>query len=169
MRVPESVSHPLARQDDLIVRELPDEVLIYDLTRDKAHCLNHTAALIWRNCDGRTSVAELARRLAHESSVPLNERLVWFALKQLGKDHLLVEGVTIPSTQRHGLTRRQMIRALGLTAAVGLPLITSIIAPTPAQASYGLPSGACCSQGEQCQSGMCNTLSPGDCPTGRCA
>ena len=31
---------PVARQKDLIVRELSDEVLVYDLNTDKAHCLN---------------------------------------------------------------------------------------------------------------------------------
>ena len=31
---------PLARKDKLVVRELADEVLVYDLTRNKAFCLN---------------------------------------------------------------------------------------------------------------------------------
>ena len=38
---------PKARQEQLTVRELPDETVVYDLARHKAHCLNPTAALIW--------------------------------------------------------------------------------------------------------------------------
>ena len=39
---------PRARTSELIVKELPDETLVYDLANDKAHCLNHTAALVWK-------------------------------------------------------------------------------------------------------------------------
>jgi len=35
---------PKARQDKLIVRELPNETLLYDHVSAKAHCLNQTAA-----------------------------------------------------------------------------------------------------------------------------
>src|SRR6266571_4556339 len=36
---------PLARKEGLVVKEVSGEVLLYDLDRDKAHCLNQTAAL----------------------------------------------------------------------------------------------------------------------------
>ena len=52
---------PKKRKEGIIVKELPDEVLVYDLDRDKAHCLNHSAAAVWERCDGRTTVAEIAR------------------------------------------------------------------------------------------------------------
>ena len=51
---------PRARQIELHVEELPDETLVYDLERHKARCLNRTAALVWRHCDGQTGVAEVA-------------------------------------------------------------------------------------------------------------
>lgn len=51
---------PKARQSQLIVKDLPDEVLVYDLDRDKAHCLNHTAGMVWKNCDGKSNVTEIA-------------------------------------------------------------------------------------------------------------
>ena len=38
---------PRARQDELVVEELQDETLVYDLERHKARCLNRTAALVW--------------------------------------------------------------------------------------------------------------------------
>ena len=57
---------PCRREKDLIVRQLSDETLVYDLKRDKAHCLNPTAAAVWRHCDGRTSVSQLAALLRRE-------------------------------------------------------------------------------------------------------
>ncbi len=41
---------PRARQDELVVKELPDETLAYDLKRHKAHCLTRTAAQEWQHC-----------------------------------------------------------------------------------------------------------------------
>jgi len=37
-----SKNNPTARKTDIIVQELNDEVLIYDLQIDKAYCLNET-------------------------------------------------------------------------------------------------------------------------------
>src|ERR1700675_4268578 len=79
---------PLARREGLVIQELPDEVLIYDRERDKAHCLNQTAALVWKYCDGKTSVADMSRKLARElDSAPIDEKVIWYALDQLSEDH----------------------------------------------------------------------------------
>ncbi|MBV9278705.1 MAG: hypothetical protein JOZ41_01360, partial [Chloroflexi bacterium] len=43
---------PRARKNGLIVRELEDEVLVYDLERHRAHCLNRAAGLVWKHADG---------------------------------------------------------------------------------------------------------------------
>lgn len=51
---------PHARLDGLVITEVDNETLVYDMERDKAHCLNQTAALIWRRCDGKTTVREMA-------------------------------------------------------------------------------------------------------------
>ena len=55
---------PLAREEKLIVREMPGELLVYDLKSHKAHCLNQTAAFAWRHCDGQPGVPELAAMLS---------------------------------------------------------------------------------------------------------
>src|SRR2546421_471245 len=155
MRASEASAKPLARTDKLIIRELPDELLVYDEERDRAHCLNQTAAFIWRHCDGRTSVSELARKLARNSTAPVDEQLVWFALKQLNRDHLLAAEV-VPPAQMSGLTRRQVIRALGVTAAVAIPLVTTIIAPTVHAVVSCTPTGGPCTTGATCCNGVCN-------------
>ena len=76
---------PLARKSELVTREVAGELLIYDRTSDEAHCLNPTAALVWANCDGQTTIAELARLLEAELKAPVADEIVWFALAQLEK------------------------------------------------------------------------------------
>src|ERR1700674_441139 len=80
---------PLARKAGLVIQELPDEVLVYDLERDRAHCLNQTAAFVWQRCDGRTSTGEIARSLGQEVNAAVDEKVVWFAIDQLGRNHLM--------------------------------------------------------------------------------
>jgi len=94
-------SIPRARRDGLVIQELPDEVLVYDRERDKAHCLNQTAALVWKYCDGKTTVPTMARWLERDLNADtVDEKIVWYALGQLSKDHLLEESVAPPSLSR---------------------------------------------------------------------
>jgi len=148
-------SIPRARREGLVIQELPDEVLVYDRERDKAHCLNQTAALVWGYCDGKTTVPAMARRLERDlGTTSVDEKLVWYALDQLSRDHLLEETI-VPPTLLGGMTRRQMVQVLGVAAVVAIPLVTSIVAPTPAQAATCLPTGAACTISSQCCSGLC--------------
>lgn len=125
-------THPQARTEGLVVRELPDEVLVYDLERHKAHCLNQTAAAVWRNCDGETAPAEIGYRLATELGEPVDEDVVWLALDQLSGLQLLETPVVRPN----GLSRAQLVKRAGLVAAaIALPATASLVAPTAAQAA----------------------------------
>ena len=123
---------PLARKEGLVIQELPDEVLVYDLDRDRAHCLNETAAFVWQHCDGRTSANEIARALGKKVNTAVDEKVVLFALDQLGRNHLMATP-SVPPQLLAGLNRREMVRALGIAAAVAVPVVASIVAPTPAQ------------------------------------
>lgn len=146
---------PRARTEGLVIQELPDEVLVYDRNRDKAHCLNQTAALVWKYCDGKTTVPAIAKKIEQDLNTDsVDEKLVWYALDQLGKDHLLEDNV-VPASLMAGLSRREMVRVLGLAAVVAVPVVTSIVAPTPAQAATCLPSGSACTGSAQCCSGLC--------------
>lgn len=122
---------PLARQGDLAVQELPDEVLVYDLKKHKAHCLNVTAAFVWRHCDGLTTVSQMARLLKQEVGSPVDEEVVWYALDKLSKANLLEGQVDVPV--KDGLTRRRMIRRLG--AIVAVPTVVSLVAPMAVSAA----------------------------------
>ena len=145
---------PHARTDGLVVQELPDELLIYDLDRHKAHCLNHTAAVVWKRCDGRTPVRKMARSLERELNASFDEEIVRLALDQLGRSHLL-EGWAPDRAEPRMVSRREAMRKMGVAAAVALPLVTSIVAPKAADAATCLPSGAACTSNLQCCSTIC--------------
>ena len=121
---------PRARQDELVVEELQDETLVYDLERHKAHCLNRTSALVWQRCDGRTTVAEVAALLDRELKIPADEAVVWMALDRLDRVHLLKERVTLPADGAR-YTRREVLRTLRRVAGISLllPVIESIVSP----------------------------------------
>ena len=120
---------PAARKEGLVVKELPEEVLVYDLERHKAHCLNQPAAKIWKLCDGRRTLPEIARKLSDELGVPVDEEVVMFALEQLGTARLLEERIMRPRVNPP-ISRREVIKRLGQAAAVAVPLVTSLLAPT---------------------------------------
>ena len=144
---------PRRRADGLVIHALPDEVLVYDRERDQAHCLNQTAALVWRACDGSLSPARIAQQLTTQLDQTVSEDIVLLALARLDQFHLLEPAPSYQATLP-ALSRRQMVRTLGVAAAVALPVITSIVAPTPAQAATCIAPGQPCSPTILC----CSTL-----------
>jgi hypothetical protein len=147
------------RAHGLAIDDLPDEVLVYDLERHQAHCLNRSAALVWRALDGKSSPADIARRLSEEVDAAFTEDLVRLALCELEKRHLLAQPATMPA-QFAVLSRRQMVRRLGLAAAIAVPVVTSIVAPSAAEAATCIPSGSPCSPTVLCCT-VCNPVAPG--------
>ena len=153
---------PIARKNGLIVKEVADEVLVYDLDRNKAHCLNQAAALIWEHCDGKTSINEIAARVASATGLSADREIVLLALTQLRKSRLL-EGETAKVDSAPGLTRRDLIKRIGV-AAVAVPLVTSILAPT---ASATTSCGGFCMQSVDCPTACptCDTVASNKCIT----
>jgi hypothetical protein len=140
---------PARRTEGLVVTELVGELLVYDLEHHRAHCLNPAAAVVFRHCDGTRSVAELAALLESELGVPADPDCVWLALDGLGKARLLRQRVSRPP-EASRLSRRELVRRVGIAAL--LPAVTSVLAPTPAQAAatcvsscVGKPFGTPCS------------------------
>jgi hypothetical protein len=118
---------PKARSAGIITRDVDGELLIYDRTRDRAHCLNETAAAVWKICDGRTSIPELTSTVGKSRGSPVNEIIIQLALKQLSANHLLVERYE-SSSPPINFSRRALVRRLGVGVAL-LPLITSLNVP----------------------------------------
>jgi len=147
---------PRSRTDNLVIRELDDETLVYDTERDEAHCLNQTAALVWEQCDGKTTAAQAARSLQSKLDASVDADLVWLAVKQLQRFHLVESNGKSPSVSRRNLVLKYA------PAALALPVIMSISAPAPAGVSS-------CSHAQQ----PCGTLPccPGEnliCLSGTC-
>jgi hypothetical protein len=147
---------PQARRSGLIIQEVDSEILIYDQNTNKAHCLNQTAAKVWKYCDGETTLADACSALSRDLETPVDEKLIWYAVDQFAKDNLLEKDIEPPAFIIAGMNRRQMVRTLGLAAVVAVPLVTSIVAPTPVQAATCLPSGGVCTTSAQCCNGLCS-------------
>ncbi len=144
-RTEASATMPCARKDDLVISELDDETLVYDLERDEAHCLNQTAALVWKRCDGKTTVGEMASLLQKQLRGSVDVEIVWLALKQLQRSHLIDKSAASAAGLRSVSRRRLLLKYA--PAALALPVIMSIVAPTPA-------AGASCGgEGQACGSG----------------
>jgi hypothetical protein len=156
--------HPLphARANDIVIRELPDELLVYDLKNHKAHCLNKTAAAVWKYCDGKKSVAELALLVEKDLNTTVDEAAIWLAIERLSKANLLKKQVTVPAGSPR-LGRREAMRRLGLGSTLAVPVVLSILAPTAHAACTVLNNGSSCSSNAQCCSGCCSDTpgSPG--------
>lgn len=143
---------PMARQTGLVVQEMPDEVLVYDLDSNKAHCLNQSAAYVWKSCDGNNSVADIVRQFESSGGGSITEDFVWLAIDQLSENGLLEKEV---SPRFAGQSRRQVLKTIGLASVVALPIIASLVAPRNAFAnvSCGCPTGSsndCIAPGVNC-------------------
>lgn len=130
---------PKSRRDDLILQELPDELLVYDQKTHRAHCLNAPAASVFRLADGSRSVLEIARDAGASLGASLGEDVAWLALEELDANDLLETPLSrdVPHP-----TRREVLAvgAASGAAAVLLPMVLGITAPTPAYAASGMSS-----------------------------
>lgn len=159
-------SKPRARREEIVVQSLADELLVYDLKRHKAFCLNETAALIWKHCDGRTDISSLRNILEKEMGAPLDEEVIFFGLEQLNNHRLLLKD-SIAGQGKISPSRRAALKKVGAATLISLPAIISIIAPTAASAQTGLiteaqcnaaTDGRCCTNMARCMgnANMCN-------------
>ena len=157
-------NRPISRKDDLVVQELNGEVLIYDLRENKAFCLNETSALVWQSCDGSKTAGEIGKELG-------NEDMVWLALNDLKREKLVEHELTTPA-KFVGMSRREVVKSLGMSSMLALPMIAALVAPVAAQgaSNCGTPcntgpgdighSGCMAPGAEVC--GWCSTGTSGD-------
>ena len=149
--------YPLARTNGLVVQEVPNEVLVFDMETNEAHCLNETAAMVWKYCDGKTSVPQIAEILGENKDSGVNDDLVWLAIDQLNEHKLLEREV---ATKFAGQSRREVLRKIGLASMIALPIIASMAAPRSV-----LAQASCACNGP----GNCTNGSMPGCPTGSCS
>lgn len=145
---------PLARSKNLVVQQAENEVLVYDLNTNKAICLNETSALVWQNCDGKKSFLEIQKAVEKKFGELVTEDFIKFAVDQLKKENL-IENKDEIETGFNGLSRREVIKRVGFTSLVALPIISAILAPQAALAASNLANGQACTLSTQCASGCC--------------
>lgn len=144
------IQKPKARTSNILEQDLLDEIIIYDSNTDKAFCFNKTLYLVWKSADGTKTITELANILSEKLNTPPNEDLVWLAIDELRKGNLMAaDDVTLPRFSP--TSRREAIRKIGITTALAIPILTSIVAPDPARAAS---PGACVPYSSLCVFGV---------------
>jgi hypothetical protein len=91
---------------------------------------------VYNNADGATSVGELATRLNASLGTPNDEAVARLALAELSRIHLVTR-----AGADDAVTRRLVVRRLGV--ALALPLVTSLLVPAAAaaQSKFGDANG----------------------------
>ena len=125
--------NPIAKRDGLLVEKIGEEIVVLDQSRNRAHRLNRTMAVVWRHCDGKHSTEDLSQVLRLELDFEqADEQVVHMALDQLRRLHL-IEFDPVQHEEVEQFSRRELARKLAVATAL-LPSILSIAVPTPAQA-----------------------------------
>ena len=152
-----------------MVQELNGEVLVYDLRTYKAFCLNETSAMIWNACDGTRDLGQLREYASAKLNASVNDDLIWLAIDQLKKEDLLVNA---PETETFfgGMSRRDVVKKIGIGAAIAIPLISGIVAPPAASAATcGAAACTCDNAAAYAAGAVCATGGGGagtPCPVG---
>jgi hypothetical protein len=157
--------YPVARKNGLVIQEVPDEVLVYDMDADRAHCLNKTAAAVWKSCDGNNSVSDISKLVGAELGNNVSDDLVWLAIDQLSENSLL-DGSIEPKFA--GQSRREVLKKIGFASIVAVPVIASLVAPKSVLAATScrcVANGDCtlqttCASTTVCTGGFCAPVVP---------
>ena len=154
----ETTWKPRARCQGLIVKELDEELLIYDENNCLAYCLNGSTAAVWHLCNGSLTVTDIARHLQRTGFPPNCLGLTWRALGKLKKSGLLDDDPNHSEIIVPKVSRRDCLHSLGAGAMSMLPTLSMINVPDAfAQAS------ACGQQNDPCGPGF-----PPCCPGKMC-
>src|SRR5689334_9384226 len=122
---------PVARTEGLLTEDLEDELLVYDSRTDVAFSLNPSAALVWRNCDGKRSPRDLVRVLEKDLGGVADEDMVLVALDSLVEHGLIESGYECRDPSATRINRRRFIGRVGVAAAA-VPVVASMAVPAPA-------------------------------------
>jgi len=157
---------PVARTEKLLIQEVGNELVIYDQETNASHCLTSVAASVWHYCNGQNTVEDIAQLLEQDLStysdadVDIKE-LVYLSLQELERFQL-IRGYLREPAAVSTMSRRKMVKTATLVGgfAIGsmLPLVKSIMAPTPVMAQSCQLSGG--SETDACGGGT-ETGNPG--------
>lgn len=134
------------RTSEIVVQELHNDLLIYDISTHQAYTLNETSAKVFKACDGKTSFDELKRKYK------FTDDLIYLALDEL-KANNLIEDYTVGYFA--GMSRREVIKKVGLATMIALPAIAIITIPQSVHAQSCVPLEADCTSGTCCSGNVC--------------
>jgi PqqD family protein of HPr-rel-A system len=141
----------MIREDRYFVEEMDDETIVFDRSNGRCHCLNQTAARVWRLAEGEgLTKTEVIARLEEETGSDVDDSLVELALARLRSAGIVSHGEPAESTN---VSRRDLLkRAAMIGGLVAVPTVVSIVAPLPASAQtvQCVDAGAMGGGGEDC-------------------
>lgn len=142
---------PTAVSSDLVVQELGTELLVYNLSNHKVMSLNSTLSVIWQLCDGKRNLSDLKKLTEIQLQEFISEEVIFLAIDELKRNNLITLNDLHQPAELSQMNRRRMIKNIGLTTAIAIPLITGLVAPKAVSAA----SGNTCTQDSDCQSLCC--------------
>ena len=162
---------PEARSSGLVVEEVVDEVLVYELETHLARLLSPQTAKIWRLCDGEQTIEDIAEELEVAQSA------VQDTIQELFIAELLDASPekSVPDGERFDLSRRSVMRQAAAATLLVAPAIVTLSIPAPAaalsrwgnachnEAECGTPvgrNGLCCFGKRGRQPGKCCPPNP---------
>lgn len=154
LKLKERFMTPLARSENLVIQETAEELLVYDLRAHRAVCLNETSALVWQSCDGTKSVSDIRQIISDKFKSPVDDEFIWFALDQLKQENL-IDYDEDTSANFNGVSRRNVIKRIGLATMIAIPIVTSLAAPKAAEAA-----STCITQTGACTCGSNSLFAP---------
>ncbi len=113
------INRPVARSERLIVEQVGDEAVIFDLETRASHALKPLAAAVYTYADGKNTVVEIAELASHRLAQQVTEADAADAVVQLTALNLL----EAPEVELggNGLSRRDALKtfaAVGASAAL---------------------------------------------------
>jgi hypothetical protein len=118
-----------------LIHQVGDDLVIYDGEQTRCHVLNPAAAAVWECCGTSANIDELTAAVSSAANLPADPEFAYLALEELKNADLLSGEPLIPA-KTGGLSRRQVLMGLGV-AAVMLPAVKSVVAPTTVMAASG--------------------------------
>lgn len=139
------------KQKNLIARRLGDELLLYEEETSMAHCLNEIAGEMWTVCERESSAIDVTEALRPRWP-DIERKVVCASLSQMAAAGLLEETT---DQENISISRRELIRKLGITASAVLPIVViSVLIPPPAAAASCGTLGQPCSNSRPCCPGL---------------
>ena len=137
---------PKAKTENMVVQDLGDELLIYNVTTHQAYTLNETSKIVFNSCDGPSNFDDLKR------AFKFTDDLIHLTLDKLAANDLLED---YHDSHFAGLPRREVIKRIGFASVIALPVIFNLAVPTAAYAASVSCAGVICNDNNACTTDSC--------------